>query len=114
MTDIKFIEKEGLCYATLADDLKKAEDKKEPIAIQQKVKDYALRFSKINKDVEAKLGQEIKALEIPLLTDTHMVEIINLMPKTLSELQTIFAGSKTTVSAENLNRLQEVIKAHEK
>lgn len=111
MTDIKFIEKTPICLGALAEEVKKAaEDKENPITLQQRVKDYAINFSKLNKEKELKLLKAIKDLEIPLLTDSHMVEIINLMPENLPELRTIFAGSKTTITLENLTKILEVLK----
>jgi len=114
MADIKFIDKNPISLATLAEELKAVEEKKDKVAVQQQVKDYAIRFSKVNKVRETKLTKTIKDLEVPLLTDTHIVQIVNLMPGNLTELQTIFAGSKTNVSAENLDKIQKVIKAHGK
>ena len=114
MSDIKFIQRETISLGALAEEIKKVEDKKEPVAVQQKVKDYAIKFSKVNKDKEAKFIEAIRSLEIPLLTDAHAIQIVNLAPENLAELQTVFAGTKTTISPENLTKLQEVIKAHEK
>ena len=114
MTDVKFIEKKGASLSALADTLKSVEDKKNPVAIQQQVKDYAVRFSKLNISGETKLIKAIQDLEIPLVTDSHIVQIVNLMPESANELQTVFAGSRTTVSSENMSKLLEVIKANGK
>lgn len=110
----KFIKKEPVSLAELAEEIKKAEDKKEPVAVQQQVKDYAIRFSKINKEKAAKLAQAIHGLDIPLLNENQAMEMVNVLPQNMTELQTVFAGSKITVAPENLKKLLEVIKTHEK
>ena len=84
------------------------------IPLQQKVFDSIKKFSKLNKDKAHKLYEELKALEIPRVEDEQFVLIVNLAPKTESELKSIFAGSKTTVSPERLKKILETLKNYEK
>ena len=84
------------------------------IPVQQKVFDSIKKFSKLNKDKAHKLYEELKALEIPRVEDEQYISIVNLAPKTESELKSVFAGSKTTVSPESLKKILETLKNYEK
>lgn len=97
----------------LAKELKPGK-KEEITPVQQKVLDHSVKFSKLNKDRELKLFEEIKSLEIPRITEDHIASIVNIIPKSVPELRSIFAGSKTTVAPENLDKIQKTVDKYEK
>ncbi len=97
--------------------LRKASKKGEELSlnsIQQKTKDSIAKFNKLNKDDELKLLRELTDLKIVRLTDNHLAQIITIIPKDIDELKTIFAGSKTTITPEDLEKIQSTIKQYEK
>ena len=103
-----------LSLGEIAEELKPKSKKDELEPIQQKVMDYSIKFSKLNKSQELKLIEELSALEVPRMTEEHIATIVNLMPKAVSELKTIFAGTKTTIAPENLESIQKTVNKHEK
>lgn len=111
--ELRILDKEPIHMAELAGELKKI-SKKELKGLQQKTGDYALKFSKLNKDREAKLYQDILGLEIPRLEVEHIAAIVNLLPRNETELKTIFAGSKTTLAPENIVKILDTLKKYEK
>ena len=109
--EAKILTKEPLGLSSLAGEIKAIEN---PIPIQQKVKDFAIKFHKLNKTNEAKVIKEITELDIPRLSKERIAEITNIMPKDVNELHIIFAGSKTTITQENTDKIMSVLKHYEK
>ncbi len=107
--ELKIVEKKPLLLSEVEDNIKEKN-----LPVQQKVFDCMKKFSKINKDKALTLLKELKSLEIPRVEDEQFIQIINLAPKTESELKSVFSGSKTTVSSENIKKILETLKKHEK
>ena len=108
--ELKIIDKKPLSLPEVSEEM----SQKEIASVQQKTYEFANKFSKFNKDVSSKVLEDLKALNIPRMEDAHLVQIINLAPKTESEIKTIFAGSKTTVTAESVKKILETLRANEK
>ncbi len=99
----------------LGDIEKKLKKSKESLGrSQQRVMDSIIKFSKLNKEKETKLIKDLKALDIPRLSDSHIAQIVTIIPKDVDELRTVFAGSKTTITKEDLEKIQSTIKQYEK
>jgi DNA-directed RNA polymerase subunit F len=113
MPELKIIKSIKMSLGQIADELKPGK-KEELIPIQQKAFDHAVKFSKLNKSQELKLSGELKALEVPRMTDEHIATIVNILPKTVSELKVVFAGTKTTIAPENIDKIQKILSKHEK
>jgi len=111
--ETKVLKKEPLTFADIISELSKIK-KGQITPIQQKVHDFAIRFSKINKAQKDRLVKELRALGIPTLTDAHICTIANLMPRDIVELRSIFTGTKTTITSENLQKVQEALKKYGK
>ena len=115
MSELIIKKSQVLGPAHLASTLKTLEKNQKQInPVQQKTKDYSIKFSKLNKSQESKLFEEIQKLDIPRISKEHIAEIISLLPKDVNELKTIFAGSKTTVTTENLDKILKALKQYEK
>jgi DNA-directed RNA polymerase subunit F len=114
MPELKIIKSEPMGLATLRDEVKPKTKKEEIPTIRQKILDHSAKFSKLNKSQETKLIEDLKALEVPRMTDEHIAMIVHIMPKALSELKTIFTGSKTTIAPENLDKIQQLLDKYEK
>jgi DNA-directed RNA polymerase subunit F len=111
--DEKIIEKQPVTLQELAKQLGEIK-KKEMTPIQQKVHDFAKRFSKITPANAAKLKEDFKKLDITRLTDDHIADMINIMPQDLSELKTIFVKTNTTLPPEDFKRISELINKYRK
>ena len=112
MVEVQVLKQETIGPAQVKEALEAIEkkDKASFEGIQQKVKDNIVKFSKLNKEKETKLIKDLKALNIPRLSDSHMAQIVTIMPKDVDELKTVFAGSKTTITKEDLDKIQSTIK----
>ena len=114
MPELKIIKTQPLTLAAVGEELKPKTKKAEIPTIQQKVLEHSAQFSKLNKSQEHKLTEELRALEVPRMTEEHIATIVNLMPKAVSELKTIFAGTKTTIAPENVEKIQQLLSKYEK
>jgi len=81
--------------------------------VEQKVHDFAKQFSKLNKSKVAQLRKDIESLEIPRLSEDQLVELVNIVPLDLGEVRAVLAGSKTTVTPDNIKKLVEVMRKYE-
>jgi DNA-directed RNA polymerase subunit F len=111
--DEKIIKKQPITLQELTKRLSEIK-KKELIPIQQKVHDFAKRFSKITPVNAEKLRGELKKLDITRLTDDHLVDIINIMPQDLAELKTLFVKTNTTLPPEDFKRISDLINKYKK
>ncbi len=109
----KIIEKEPLCLPEVNNILSKI-NKKDFAPVQQKIFDFSKKFSKINKDKCSKLKKDLKDLGIARLSEEHIVQIVDIIPKDLGQLRSIFAGSKTTLTPEQLEQILAAVKKYEK
>lgn len=111
--EVKIIKEQPLLSAEVEKSLGKVK-KKDRLPIQEITYDFSRKFAKINTEKSKKLIEEINALEIPRVTEFHIYQIANLMPKNLGELRSIFAGTKTTITPENIKNMLEIIKKYDK
>lgn len=111
--EIEVKKQEPLHLSEVEKELRKI-NKKDRIPVQERGYDFIRKFEKLGTKKANKLTKEIKGLEVPRVTDFHIYQIANIMPKTLGELRTVFAGTKTTVTPENLQKILKVVKKYEK
>jgi DNA-directed RNA polymerase subunit F len=114
MPELKIVKSQTMTLGHIASDVKPKTKKEEITPIQQKVLDHSVKFSKLNKSEELKLVEELKALEVPRMTEEHIATMVNILPKSVNELRTVFAGSKTTIAPENLEKIQNTLSKYEK
>ena len=114
MPELKIIKSRIMGLGEIAETIKPKTKKDELEPIQQKAMDHSIKFSKLNKSQELKLIEELRSLEVPRMTEEHIATIVNLIPRAISELKTIFAGTKTTIAPENLNNIQKTVNKYEK
>lgn len=113
--EVKVLKQELIGPASVLAILEEREKKDKSLeGFAQKVKDSIIKFSKINKAQELKLIEALKGLNIARMTDAHIVQIATILPKDIDELKIIFAGSKTTLTQEDLEKIQSAIKQHNK
>lgn len=112
--DIKTIKKEPLTLLDVNKQVSKLGKKSEMPAIQQKVLTFAKKFNKIPGTDARKLAEELKSLEIPMFSQDHITQIINMMPQDLAELKSVFAGSKTTIAPENFKKIHDLVLKYSK
>jgi len=108
--EVEIISKTPLTIAEVKETLDALEKKGELSGSQQKIKDFATRFNKLDKASATKLVKELSSADIPRMTEEAAVEIANMLPKNDGELNTVFAGKQITVTKENLKKILDIVK----
>ena len=106
--EIRIIEKEPIALPKLAKIISEAGKKSEINDVQKKIQSTSKKYSKISDTHAEKLEKELVELGIPTLSKEHIAQLINIMPADISELKTIFAGSKANIAPENFNKILDL------
>ena len=108
--DIEIIEERPVNLSELKarlDEVKKRDDVLNFRA--NKAKDYVDTFSNLDikkaKDIEKKINE----LNIARIKDKHIAKIIDLMPRDIDILKSIFSGENVTLKQEDLAQILEVL-----
>ena len=107
--EANIIKKEAITLAEVAKIVQSLGTKTDRAEIQNKILDFSKDTAKLKIDKAEKLILELEAINVPLMTKEHVVQIVDILPKDMGELKSIFAGSKLTVSPENLKQMQDII-----
>ena len=84
------------------------QDPEEMDQIQRWTFDYATKFSKLDATTAKKMKKEL--VKDCNLTEEEAVEIINIFPKTMSELRSFTFGWKKLILSETLEKILKIIK----
>lgn len=105
---IKLISEKPISISELKQELEKIKKRDKELNFRAlRTEEYIQHFT-ITKD-SAELAKKLESLEIPRLKETHIIKIIDLLPKTLDELKTILQGYTITVNNENLKKIVETV-----
>ena len=114
MPKTEIIAKEALHLPALAKVLQGLGKKEERAEIQNKLIDYAKASARLKEDDAEKLREELRALDIATLAPEQIIQIIDILPQDLSELKSVFAGSKTNLSPEQFEKILGICKKYSK
>lgn len=74
-----------------------------------KTEEYAQDFAKLKPKQAKELYDKIMALDIPRLKDQHAHKLIDLLPQSEKNVKLILAAYHTTVTAESVKKLVDVL-----
>lgn len=120
MSNYEIISKEVVSNSLVADfigkkekELKKLDDEEAKLTYrEEKTLDYLKKLETMKlKDFEV-VRKELSALEIPRLENEHIVKIIDLAPKSGTELRAIVSNSGTVLVDENVTKILDVLKKY--
>ena len=88
--------------------LLKEQDPETMDQIQRWTVDYVSKFAKVDHEVAKKMKQSM--IKECNLTEDEAVEIINICPKSMSELRSFTFGWKKLILSETLEKILKIIK----
>jgi DNA-directed RNA polymerase subunit F len=91
-------------------ELLKNQDPENMDQIQRWTFDYVSKVSSLNADSAKKIKNEL--VKECKLTEEEAVELINICPKTMSELRSFTFGWKKLILTETLEKILKIIKAN--
>ncbi|MEM2192737.1 MAG: RNA polymerase Rpb4 family protein [Candidatus Hadarchaeales archaeon] len=74
--------------------------------------DYAQKFAKVDVETAGKIREELAALG--KLRENHIVAIIDLMPETKEDLETIFYKERVGIAQEDFKKILEILDKYRK
>lgn len=76
-----------------------------------KTKEYINMFTKKTTDKEvSELKKKLESADIGRLKPRHIIKIIDIMPKDIDSLKTLFASESITLKQEDLKKVLECLK----
>ncbi len=111
MGNLELIDEQPLTMVEVNEELDKIEKRDKELTIRaKKAKEYLNKFAEgKGKEVE-ELKKKIKDLNIPRLKDNHIAKIIDIKPKDVDGLKSIFGGEEISFKQEDLQKVLECIK----
>lgn len=110
MPNITIIEEKPLTLIEFKEKLVDIEKRDKEISMKaQKTKDYLTAYASKTKKV-ADARKSLQDLQISRLKERHIIKLIDLSPKNIDEIRSIFSGENLTVKQEDLNRILEALK----
>lgn len=109
MTDYKIISSEEVSNSQVLDIIEKKAKKEELTYREEKTLEYLKKINKISKENLEKAKQELINLDIPRLGLTHIIKILDIMPKNGTELRAIVSNSGVVLVDESAKKILEVL-----
>jgi DNA-directed RNA polymerase subunit F len=107
----KVVNEEPINLSMLKDYMKKIKKRDEELSYRAtKVEEYVTQFSILKKKDAEELYKALEDLNISRLRATHLHKIIDIRPETIESLKTMFAGTPTSLSAENTKKIIDTVK----
>ncbi len=85
---------------------------KEPNTIQQNLQSIEQGLGALSDEEVEAFTKELSELKIIMLSDMHIMQIVDLCPQTVLELRLILSSTKTTLTEEDVNRILAVCKKY--
>jgi DNA-directed RNA polymerase subunit F len=113
MKNVIIIEREPTIMAEVANTLKNRKDAERNYE-QKLVWEHVSKFRKLGVRDSRKMVEDLRALEMRRLKEEFIVQIVDLVPKNLKELKSVFADSKSNLHNDELKQIMDVVKKYVK
>ncbi len=113
MSNYELISTKPLSNAQAREIIEKKEKEQELTYREEKAKDYLKKFQKLEAADYKKANAELIALEIPRLDEAHIIKILDIMPKSGTELRAIVSHSGTVLVDENVDKILGLLKKYQ-
>jgi len=77
-----------------------------------KTEEYVNKLAVLSQSDAKNLQDELEKLEIPRFKDHHLKKVVDILPRTVKELEIILQGYTLTVSKDNMKKVMTVIKKY--
>jgi len=109
MSNYEIVSKEPIGNPQVKEELEKKESERELYYREEKSKEFLNEFTKLSKENFDKAREEIEGLEIPRLSQEHIIKILDIMPNNGTELRAITSHSGTVLVDDNVSKILEVL-----
>ena len=114
MSNYEVIHKEPLSNSEVLDHIKKKEKEGDLTYREEKVRDFLKEQEYLDTKKFKELFEEIESLEIVRLDKFHIIKVIDIMPKTGTQLRAITAQSGIVLVDENAKKILGILNKYQK
>lgn len=109
MGNYNIISAEPMSGSEVVEILTKKEKERELTYREDRTKEYLKKVTKLDKKKFEAAKKELLGLEIPRLEEKHIIKILEIMPKTGTELRSIVSHSGTVLVDESVTKILDVL-----
>lgn len=110
MSKPQVIEEVALNLVEVKEMLKKIKERDQELNFRaQKTVEYLDAISTIKPKQAKELKEKLLGMEIPRIKEMHVQKIIDIMPKTLEGVKTLFSGFNISITADNVKKIVDVV-----
>ena len=106
---IKVLKERNVTLIEVKKILEEKGKKEELTTIEQTTLEYARKFSKLSYEKALKLMEELRKYDI---SESGLIQIVNIMPETIEELRTILMKEEIELAPEILREITELINTY--
>ena len=111
MSKPELLEKTPISLNELKQELESIQKRDKELGFRAgKTLEYANAFTTLSKTAHNDLKKKLEALEIPRFKEEHIAKVLDMLPKSVAELDVIIQGYTLTVSKENKTKVIETVK----
>ncbi len=111
MSEIEIVNEEPITLSETASILEKIKKRDKDVNERGiKTVEYIAKITKKTEKEVKEIREKINKAEIPRLKSKHIVKIIDIMPKDIDSLKTLFTSEPITLKQEELNKVLECLK----
>jgi len=114
MSNYEIVSKVVVSNSEVLEEIQKKEADRELTYREDKVRVFLKDEVKLSLDEVKKAIEELLGLGIHLLDEVHAIKLIDLMPKTGTEIRVIVSHSGTVIVDEDVTRVLEVLNKYRK
>ena len=113
MNKPQIIQEHAISLVEVKDELAKIKKRDGELNFRaNKTEDYLNTIVKISRKKAKDLYKALEDLQIPRLKDSHLKKMVDILPKTLKEVNVVLQAYTLTVSNENMQKIADVVAQH--
>ncbi|MFH1505442.1 MAG: hypothetical protein ABIE94_00420 [archaeon] len=111
MSKPEILSKEPINMIELKEELKRIKKRDSELSFRgNKTEEYLNQFADLKAKEAKELVEKMEKLNIPRLKDNMIHKIIDILPRTESELKLILQGYTLTITGDNLKKIMAALK----
>src|SRR3989344_2509458 len=112
MPEIEIVNETPITLVEVREKLKDIKKRDKELTFRaNKTADYIDTFTTVKLEKLQALKKSILDLNIGRLRERHVVKVLDIMPKDIDSLKSIFSGENLTLKGEDLTKIMDILKA---
>jgi len=109
----EIINEEPITMSELKDELNKIKKQEKELNFRSnKTLEFLNKFTMLDKAKTQELRKKIADLKIPRFKEQHITKIVDVLPRTISELKLVLQGYTISVTNENLKKIAGILQEY--